>query len=119
MTSPVNIEIDQGTNETVEFTWLDESTTLPIDLTNYTAKMQVRAAPGDSVLLLEYKTDDASITLGGPTGIIDIFITAGDTNTATWSKAFYDLFVTNSSTGAVSKIASGMFIILSSVTLLP
>ncbi len=120
MSTQLNLEIEQGTTETIELTWLDDSTGLPKDLTNYTAKMQVRSDVGDPNVLLEYSTANGGISLGDVTGVVTIFIMPTDTTNFTtipeWHRGVYDLLLTQGTTNAVTCVARGYFIIIPRAT---
>lgn len=121
MATIVNIEIDQGSSKTVEYDWIDPSTRLPIDLTGYTAKMQVRATAGGPAIFLDYNTSNGKIVLGGVTGTITIIIAPADTTTFTvapeWRRAVYDLFITKTADGSITMVARGEFTIMPRVTI--
>ena len=91
----------------------------PVDLTGYTAKMQIRSKPESKALILELSTDisNGRITLNysGSNGAIRLFISAADTaNLSVCDKAVYDLELT---TGAVTtRILQGNVIISPEVT---
>jgi hypothetical protein len=70
------------------------STPIPVDLTGYTATMQIRAAQ----LLIAPLLYDASgdIILGGTSGTITLSIPSTATEDFTWFSGFYDLFLTSS-----------------------
>jgi hypothetical protein len=74
------------------------STPIPVDLTGYTAALQIRAYSLISAPLLY----DASlnITLGGTAGTITLTIPSPVTETFTWLNGFYDLFLIDSSDNA-------------------
>lgn len=120
MTTIVNIEVDQGAHRTIEFIYDDFSTGLPIDLTGYTAKMQVRSVVGDSVILLEFSTTNGKINLSGSDGIVKVFISPTDTTVGLgdppWSRGLYDLFLTKTSDGTVTRLVKGLFFILPRAT---
>lgn len=63
----------------------------PVDLTGYSARMQIRNTQGS--MLLELTTSNARITLqpGGEAGRIDLLIEATDTEALAGSTAKYDL----------------------------
>jgi hypothetical protein len=72
-------------------------TYVPVDLSGYTARMQVRQEVGESTVLLELTTENGGITLGDAAGTIDLLINAADWDTMTewealdWCNAVYDL----------------------------
>lgn len=61
-----------------------------IDLTGWSAKMDIKNAKGDTVALFELSTANGRI-LFGPKGLVTLFITKEDTGTIDFEKAVYDL----------------------------
>lgn len=66
-----NIYIEQGATYRLNITWKDSGGT-PIDLTGYTARMQVRHSYKSDTVLLNFTTENGAITLGGAAGTITI-----------------------------------------------
>lgn len=92
------------------FTWLSPQVIangsqqqLPVDLTGYTATLQIRPFPLATTILYDASSN---ITLGGPTGIITINIPASVTAGFTWWSGVYDLLLT-SLAGTVTRFTQG------------
>lgn len=69
-----NTGVVQGASFAETFTWKageSPAPLVPVDLTGYTADLQVRASPDDAVLM-SLSSDDGEITLGGELGTIVI-----------------------------------------------
>lgn len=119
MTDTVNIEIDQGATKTIQFIYDDISTGLPIDLSGYTAKMQVRDMAGTTVLL-DFSTANGKLTLGGSDGLVRILLAPIDTTVFTtvpeWRRGVYDVYLTKTSDGTVTRLVKGLFLILPRIT---
>lgn len=64
---------------------------LPIDLTDYTARMQIRADIDSTAALLSLTTENGGITLGDEDGTITLYIAADVTEEIDWDCAVYDL----------------------------
>ena len=64
---------------------------LPIDLTGYTARMQIRQTAESSTFLAELTNANGGITLGGTAGTVTIVMTAAVTAALTAGRAVYDL----------------------------
>ena len=62
-----------------------------VNLTGYTARMQIREELASAAVLLSLTTENGGITLGGALGTIDLFISAADTTAITWEGGVYDL----------------------------
>jgi hypothetical protein len=110
-----DIIIEQGATFRRVITWKDSSGS-PINLTGYTAKMQVRERVRDSDVVLECSTSNGRITLGGSAGTITIV--AQDEVTVLLSempKAVYDLELTSAG-GEVTRLLRGNAEIIGEVT---
>lgn len=83
-----NFKIEQGSTFVEVLTWRVGQT--PVDLTGFTAKMQLRNDINSGVLL-ELTTENGRIALGGTAGTITINLPAADTALLTFEKAVYDL----------------------------
>lgn len=79
----------------------------PIDLTGYTARMQVRRDIDATAILIELTTENGRITLGGESGTITLSIDAEDTS-AIPRPGIYDLEL-ESDTGTVIRLLKGIF----------
>ena len=87
----------------------------PVDLTGYTAMMQIRAYVNPTAPL--YYDASSHLTLGppNPIGEIGLSIPASDTETFTWWSGFYDLLLTDSS-GNVTRLLQGTVTVAPGVT---
>lgn len=95
---PFDICIQQSATYLQAFTWLSPQTgangsqqVLPVDLTGYTAELQIRPYPQATSILYDASSN---ITLSGPTGIITINIPAATTGGFAWWSGVYDLRLT-------------------------
>ena len=100
-----DLEIKQGATLSLTATWKDSSGTA-VNLTGYTARLQVRATYDSSSTILSL-TSSAGITLGGAAGTIAITATATVTAalTAPWS-GVYDLELVSGG-GEVTRLLEG------------
>lgn len=116
MSTELNITIDQGETWTKRITWQD-GLSVAYDLSNYTARMQIRKhyADNDKGLPLVSLTDTDGITLGD--GSDNIVITIEDTVTENIPAAiyYYDLELISPSQ-EVTKLLRGKAIVLAEVT---
>jgi hypothetical protein len=104
---------DQGATFQRVFT-ITESNDEPMDLTGYTARMQIRPEIESSDVLIELTTQNGRITLGGTAGTIELNLTPQ--NTATIDRdGFYDLEIISSG-GAVHRVLRGRFVVNLEVT---
>jgi len=106
--------IEQGSTTDFQVDWKD-STGAKVDLTNYSAKMQLRSDYGGALiceLSSNLDADGTGLNLSGsnnqypPTsGSIGIFISAASSSAFTFSEAKYDLEMTTE--GHVTRLLQG------------
>ncbi len=77
----VNICFEQGSAFDPVFTFKTGSPAVPVDLTGFTARAQVRKDLGDpsEAVVLDMNTSNGRIVLGGTAGTITFCVTATDT----------------------------------------
>lgn len=114
-----DFEIEQGATLTRVFTWTTgttgcNATTTPVNLTGYTARMQIRPNVNSSTVLFEANTTNGYIVLGGSAGTITLTIPAADTATFTFARAVYDLELTIGAT--VTRLLQGTVVLSREVT---
>lgn len=120
-----DLELEAGASWSYTWTWTDPSTTLPIDLTGFTAKGQIRWMFGDPVVQLELNTTNGGVVLGGEDGTVTLNITSAQTTTLSndlfRTRGIYDLFLTDPSTSpsTVTKFLDGFVYIDTPVTIIP
>lgn len=108
MASPYDLRIDQGSDFMKIMTWKVDN--VPVDLTNYTAKMQIRAAQDhDSQLRATYSSPADGIVLGGAAGTITINIPHADSILWEWEVGFWDIEMT-AGDGTVRRLLQGKVI---------
>jgi len=97
-------------------TWLDVNLD-PVDVTGYSAKMQVRDIDGALITMLS--TGNGRITLGGVAGTITLHMDAADTahllGTETGSPHVHDLLMIDG-TGNVTRLVQGEVVVSPGVT---
>jgi hypothetical protein len=114
MAGSYNFAIDQGADWTAVLTW--KVNTVAVDLTNYTARMQLRPAHGALTTLLSLTTAvGGGITLGGNAGTVTLTLTAVITATLPPGDHVYDLELV-SPAGVVTRLVEGRFSISPEVT---
>ena len=108
-----DILCEQGATFNLVLTWRNPDQS-PIDVTGYTAKMQVRVSKSDSTAVLTLQTG-SGITLGGTAGTITLNASATATNSLDAGTFVYDLELT-SSNGTVTRLIEGSFTVSGQVT---
>lgn len=79
-----HLRVDQGATFREVFDWQDANGAA-VDLTGWTARMQIRRSPGDTVLA----TPD--ISLGGVAGTVTVHLTDAQTAALPTGRSVYDL----------------------------
>jgi hypothetical protein len=112
----LKLKIDQGSDFVKSLTWkAGDPTPVPVDITGFTARMQLRQTVTSSTVLLELTTENGGITLGGVLGTINIAATAVQTAALTQKSAVYDLEMVYPG-GAVRRLIEGTVTISPEVT---
>lgn len=109
-----NITIEQGTTYGQTLTWRDSNSAL-VNLTGYTARMQIRTDYTASAPTLSLTTENGRITLGGALGTIALSIAATDTASLAARKYVYDLELISSSLN-VTRLIQGTVTVVPEVT---
>ena len=109
----LNLTFSQGATWKLAMTYTN-STSDPIDLPNYTARMQARQSydSGTPVLSL---TNGSGIALGGTAGTIDLLVDAVTSAAIAAAQYVYDLEI-ESASGEVSRVVQGTLIVTPEVT---
>jgi len=105
--------LEQGATFSKVLTWKDENGD-PINLTGYTARMQLRRYPGDSELVAELTTENGGIALGGAAGTITLTIAATETEEIDTAEGKYDLELISGAT--VTRLLQGAWTLSKEVT---
>lgn len=112
------IEIPWGTdwNYQLDYKEYVDNEALPVDLTGYTAKMQIRATPDDQNVVATLSTENSCIVIDGPNGIIELLLPRATTDDFTPGfSGVYDLMLIDP-TGLIEKFIYGSVTVPPSVT---
>ena len=109
-----NFVIDQGADWFVTVVYKD-SAGVAINLTGYTAALQIRDTYADSTTDLSLTSPSGGITITGATGTIAITATAAQTAAIPAGSYVYDLEITSSG-GIVTRLIQGKISISPQVT---
>lgn len=116
----LNIDLEEKTDSTVRVTYRDDTTNLPMDLTGYSAILQMRPEFGDIIMVDELNTTFGNIVLGGQSGTIDLNFTPSDSDQSAvpvgWTRAAYDLVLIDTQ-GKRKKLLKGFVTVARSATL--
>jgi hypothetical protein len=108
-----NIVAEQGATLTRTITW-NNTAGQPINLTNYTARMQVRNDYDSSTALLTLTTENGGIALGGVLGTVVLTVSASSMALVASGSYVYDLELVLSD--VVTRLVQGSFTVNAEVT---
>ena len=108
-----DILIEQGATYSQLVTYKEAG--VAINLTGYTARMQVRSTLESASTVVELTTANGRIALGGAAGTITLTISATDTAALTAGRGVYDLELVSGS-GIVTRLLQGVATISRNVT---
>lgn len=108
-----NIICPQGSTLDQQLTYSIDD--VDVDLTGYTARMQVREKHTSTSTTLSLTNSNGGIVLGGAAGTIKIVVTAAQSSELTAKEYVYDLELVSSS-GNVTRLIEGKFIVTPEVT---
>lgn len=114
MAEKYNILIDQGSTYTLALNYKDSAGTA-INLTGYTAAMQIRNTVDSATTVLSLSSPSNGIVITGATGLITITVTAAQTRDMIANTYVYDLEITSGS-GIVTRLVQGSVIVSAEVT---
>lgn len=109
-----NFVIDQGANWFITVVYKDSAGT-PINLTGYTAALQIRDTYADVTTELSLSSPSGGITITGSTGTIAITASAAQTGAIAAGAYVYDLEITSAS-GIVTRLIQGKISVSPQVT---
>jgi len=104
---------EQGSDFATTITYTNSSG-VPVNLSGYTSRMQVRKFAGSAVPFLTL-TNASGMTITAGTGVIDVAITAAAMAKLPGGSYVYDLEIVDSS-GEVTKLLAGKFDVEAEVT---
>lgn len=113
MANLYNVTIDQGSDWYLTVTYKNPNGT-PINLTGYTAALQLRSLPESPSAVLSLSTG-SGITITGATGVVDIHATATQTRAIDEGTYYYDLEITSPAT-IVTRLIQGQAVVSPEVT---
>lgn len=115
-----NLITDQGSTVHQVFT-IKNSARKALDLTDYTARMQVRSwnpstQDSASTIIAEYTTENGYLTVNGSAGTVSLLIPPSDMADYDPDTYVYDLEVEETGAGDTTRIIQGKFIVRAEVT---
>ena len=111
----LNITIYQGASWDLALTWKVGDPATLVNLTGYTARMQIRSKTSAGAVAEALTTANGKIALGGALGTITMTLSAADTAAINAGRYVYDLELVSSS-GYVTRLVEGQCIVSPEVT---
>lgn len=103
----VNFSVVQGDTFNIEVTYENPNGS-SMDLTDFSAKMDVRNEPGGKILCASINSSN-QIDIDGPNGKLTIYFTPAQTRKFTTPNAVYQLQIINNDTGEKTTLLNGHF----------
>ena len=88
----------------------------PVNLTGYTSALQLRSLPNDATAALTLTTENGGIAITALTGTIAVSATAAQTRAIDEGYYYYDLEITQTATGIVTRVAQGQILVSAEIT---
>ncbi len=115
--SKLKLEVNQGATFRMRLTWKTGAPPLPVDLTGYTARMDIREDIDDITPRITLNTENGGLTLGGVTGTIDLYISSSATTLFDWESGVYDIeMIAPGAGGDVRRLIGGAVVVSPEVT---
>jgi hypothetical protein len=89
---------------------------VPVNLTGYTSALQLRSLPNDATAALTLTTENGGIAITAVTGTIAVSATATQTRAIDEGYYYYDLEITQTATGIVTRVAQGQILVSAEIT---
>lgn len=89
--------------------------TAPVNITGYTAQMQLRSLPQDATAVLTLSSPSNGITIGGANGQVNVHATNVQTGAIDEGIYYYDIEITSGG-GIVTRLAQGQILVSPEVT---
>jgi hypothetical protein len=109
-----DFEIEQGATLLKPIVWKDSNGT-PVNLSGYTARMQIRRSVAAEDVLLELSTANNRINIDALNGTVTLIFDSATTAAFTWTSGVYDLELTSSG-GVVTRLIQGKITVSKEVT---
>lgn len=106
--------LEQGTTFTKSFVWKDSNNAV-INLSGYSARLQIRAYKDSVTKLVEATTQNGKLVITANLGKIALTLPPADTNGITFEQGLYDLEV-EASNGVVTRLLEGIVTFSKQVT---
>ena len=109
----IDLTIEKGASFRKTFLWKDSDKNI-IDLSGYTARMQIRTSVNSSTIISELTTENGGITITSLEGKIELYISDTDTSAISYNKGAYDIELIVG--GEITKFSRGNVYIIEEIT---
>ena len=106
--------LEQGATFNKQLVWKENGT--PLDLSGYTARMQVKKTPKSTTNILDLTTSNGGIVIDGANGKVTLIVSATDSAALKAGSYVYDLELEETATSDVTRLLQGCFEINAEVT---
>lgn len=111
-----NVEIDQGSDWFFDVTY-DQPAGTPVDITGYTAALQLRSLPPSPTAVLTLTTENGGITITGASGLVAMHATADQTRAIDEGTYVYDLEIYSYTNPPIeTRLVQGQAVVSAEVT---
>lgn len=111
-----NVEIDQGADWFLNVNY-DNPDGTPVNLAGYSGALQLRSYPDASTAVLSLTSSaGGGITITAVSGLVAIHATAAQTRAIDEGTYYYDLEITDTFTGIVTRLIQGQAVVSAEVT---
>jgi hypothetical protein len=112
-----NVEINQGADWFLNVNY-DNPNGTPVNITNYTAALQLRSLPSSPTAVLTLTTANGGIAITGATGLVAIHATNTQTGNIDEGIYVYDLEITSPATPTpvITRLIQGQAFVSAQVT---
>lgn len=110
-----DLVIEQGASWSQSVQWKTGSPATAVNLTGFSARLQLRSSVSASTAALSLTTENGRIALTANTGTITLSISATDTAAMTAGRYVYDLELVSSG-GQVTRLMEGIVTVSAEVT---
>lgn len=108
----VDAELIRGASVSFGLVWGGQNS--PLDVTGFTANLQVKAKATDASAAFEFKNANSRVTIGGVNGVITFSMTAADSAALTLGDYVYALEIIDASAKNIP-VMSGKFKVIPGV----
>lgn len=109
MADIAHLSIDKYATFNAQFVFSDTNN-VPIDVTGYSAAMQIRDAPNGGNILASFSSPSSGITIGTTDGTVTLTISNTATGGWTFTNAVYDILITDGSGNKFRLVEGAVFV---------